>query len=208
MFIANYDPLPLAVDCTIVTPTRIADISRAKPTSKAFYAELMDYAAANKLKMYSHLCAAAGWMFRPFVTDSYGGIRADARHMIGQLITLSKKFMTEEESTAYSSSAWINISAAAVSRAGIQLCAAHAVINSSLHTPAQGFISEDISTSSSACNDMGNVTSFQPSQPAEVVVANNIDVDEDTPVLGRTPERATWEDDQLQAEVQMYDFKY
>ena len=42
VFIANYDPLPLAVDCTIVTPTRIADISRAKPTSKAFYAELMD----------------------------------------------------------------------------------------------------------------------------------------------------------------------
>ena len=119
----------------------------------------MDYAAANKLKMYSHLCAAAGWMFRPFVTDSYGGIRADARHMIGQLITRSKKFMTEEESTAYSSSAWINISAASVSRARIQLCSAHAVINSSLHATAQGFISEDISTSSSACNDMGNLLS-------------------------------------------------
>ena len=44
------------------------------------------------------------------------------------------------------------------------------------------------------------------SQPDEVVVANNIDVDEDTPVLGRTHERATWEDDQLQDEAQMYDW--
>ena len=47
---------------------------------------MMDQAAQQKQQKSRHLCEAAGWAFQPFVADTYGAMRADARGFIPRFI--------------------------------------------------------------------------------------------------------------------------
>ena len=79
----SWQPLPLAVDFAIVTPTRASNTS-SQGTTKTN--ELMDTTAAMKIAKYGAKCAAEGWSFKPFIVDVYGAARADARQLISQII--------------------------------------------------------------------------------------------------------------------------
>ena len=91
VFIPGWDPLPLAIDFTIVTPLRRSDASRLTSSARRCFSELMDQAAADKIRRYGALCAKAGWGFQPFIADTFGAMWADARHFIQRLIQRKKE---------------------------------------------------------------------------------------------------------------------
>ena len=106
----------VAVDFTIITPTRPS--TRVSSTSTT---TLMDQAAENKLKKSSSACQAAGWGFQPFVADSYGAMRSDARGFISHFIHgYHQRFSPLDEKEA-GRTIWSSIFSAIVSRAAQQL---------------------------------------------------------------------------------------
>jgi hypothetical protein len=110
---------PLAVDFTIVTPS-IRNARNAASASESTGSRL-DAAAELKLKKSKEVCTAAGWQFLPFVADTYGALRADARSFVGKLIdSLTEKSKHQPEGKL-GLQVWQAISAAAVSRAARQL---------------------------------------------------------------------------------------
>ena len=65
----SWQPLPLAVDFAIVTPTRASNTS-SQGTTKTN--ELMDTTAAMKIAKYGAKCAAEGWSFMEMLGQMQG----------------------------------------------------------------------------------------------------------------------------------------
>jgi len=129
----------------------------------------MDKTAAAKIKMYAHLCAEAGWGFQPFVMDTYGAIRADARNLIHELVKKIRHLTSEEEATKFATKAWSLLTAAGISRAAIQLTATSRILHCA--TSSNTIVSTPTPTAdTSAGMDMGTDSSLQPSPPAVAVV--------------------------------------
>ena len=89
-----------------ITATSALQIPLAAPSTRASNTfsqgatktnELMDTTAAMKIAKYGAKCAAEGWSFKPFIVDVYGAARADARHLISQII---KKYQRAPMSAA------------------------------------------------------------------------------------------------------------
>jgi hypothetical protein len=107
---------PLAVDFTVISPfLRNAPERPRVPTSR------LDVAADLKIKTSRDVCRQAGWQFLPFVADTYGAIRADARKFVGVLIDALKKKVVAQPQEHISQQVWRTVSAAAISRAAQQL---------------------------------------------------------------------------------------
>jgi hypothetical protein len=129
----------------------------------------MDKTAAAKIKMYAHLCAEAGWGFQPFVMDTYGAIRADARHVVHDLITKIRRLTTDEDASKFASKAWAILTASGISRAAIQLATTSKVLQSGPSTSLQ--VTPSATSVAAMGNDIGTDTTSQPSLP---VVTNMV----------------------------------
>ena len=61
----------------------------------------MDQAAHQKQVKSRQECEAAGWVFQPFVADTYGALRADARDFVKRFIRqYHQKFYPLDEAEA------------------------------------------------------------------------------------------------------------
>ena len=74
-----------------------------------------------KIAKYGAKCAAEGWSFKPFVVDVYGAARADARHLISQIIKKYQRDHDSDELAQFATECWAALSAAAVTRAAPEL---------------------------------------------------------------------------------------
>ena len=108
---------PLAIDVTVVTPSRPSAIPSAT--------EPMDQAATAKSERSAELCGRTGWKFRPFVADTYGGLRCDSRHLISSLISRRSGKLDPHAPLQVGGAVWSAVTMAAVSRAGVQLARHH-----------------------------------------------------------------------------------
>jgi len=163
VFIPGWDPLPLAIDFTIVTSLRRSDASRLTSSARRCFSELMDQAAADKIRRYGALCAKAGWGFQPFIADTFGAIRADARHFIQRLIQTKKERTDGIEASRFAASLWAMLSEAVVSRAAIQIAHASTEI---------GECAVRTSGSSVLPSSMGIITPTQPNSSALTPVSD------------------------------------
>ena len=134
---------------------------------------LMDQAAMAKERKSKEACRAAGWDFQPFVADTYGALRYDARNLISRLISRHHaRFFPLSEAEA-GSAVWSAISAAAVSRAAFQLGRLMTMDNPNgmpLHTLNLSTSRQAISTATlppQQHHSMGIVHPFQPSYDDE-----------------------------------------
>ena len=115
LLISSWRGKPLAIDFTVITPTRPSASHMSSSTT------LMDKAAELKIKKSHDICAAAGWTFLPFVADTFGAIRSDARALVSKII---KKFGTRSllRSEADAGAAiWSAITSAVMARVAMQL---------------------------------------------------------------------------------------
>ena len=107
----------VAMDFTVITPTRPSSSLSSTSTTT-----LMDQAAHQKEQKSRRQCEEAGWAFQPFVADTYGALRADARAFVTRFIKrYSQKFAPLDEAEA-GRAIWCTISTAIISRAAQQLC--------------------------------------------------------------------------------------
>ena len=77
----NWHGKTVALDLTIITSTRQSASLQTSATST-----LMDQAARIKNNKSKARCTACGGDFMPFVADSCGALRTDAREMVSGLI--------------------------------------------------------------------------------------------------------------------------
>ena len=80
MLVSNWQGKSLAIDFTLITPDRPS-------AHDASGAAVMDSAARCKERKSADLCTAAGWDFLPFVGDTYGALRTDARNFVSSFIS-------------------------------------------------------------------------------------------------------------------------
>ena len=73
----------VAVDFTIITRPS-SSLSSTSTTT------LMDQTGVHKDRKSRQACEAAGWAFQPFVADTYGAMRADARGFTSRFIKQRK----------------------------------------------------------------------------------------------------------------------
>ena len=109
-----------AMKCEIiVTPTRASAADRIGPIHNTDEPDCSTEGTKAQ-------CHAAGWFFQPFVADTYGALRSDARWcLVSRLITrYSAKFYPLTESEA-GKSIWAAISGATMARVGLQLGRLH-----------------------------------------------------------------------------------
>ena len=117
-------------------------------------------------------CEAAGWSFQPFVADTYGALRADARGFVARFIKrYHHKFPPLDEAQA-GRAIWCTISTAVISRAAQQLCRL-SLIDNPLGLPLQALDMRPARSTSSTLpfapprlHAMGIILQ-QPSQDAE-----------------------------------------
>ena len=151
---------------TIITPTRASSSISSTSTTT-----LMDQAAHQKEQKSKLICKAAGWNFQPFVADTYGAMRQDARDFISRLIRkCSHKFAPMDAAEA-GRAIWSTVSTAIISRAVQQLCCL-ASSDSPFGLPLQHLNMRTARTTSSSISiaaspyDIGNNNPQQPSQDA------------------------------------------
>ena len=117
ILVSSWGGRTIALDFTIVTPSRASST-----TSSTSNTTLMDQAAAQKQNKSQLACEAAGWVFQPFVADTYGALRTNARSFISHFIQKNHhKFYPLDEADA-GRAIWSTVSAAIISRAAQQLC--------------------------------------------------------------------------------------
>ena len=177
LLVSSWHGRPLAVDFTIITPTRLSASHLSSVTT------LMDQAAESKNKRSLALCESAGWSFSPFVADTFGAIRCDARAFITRVIKRHTSRFAPMTDTDVGAATWSAITSAVVARAAMQL-GRLSIIDQPLgmnlngldlrrnrgptsHTIC-GIKQEPSSTSSSSPPDMGTNVLAQPS-PVETV---------------------------------------
>ena len=124
ILVGSWKGRPLAIDVTVVTSIR------RSPGA----ALTVDTAASNKLKRSKELCEYSGWAFLPFVADTFGALRCDARDFIRQVIARRSARFAPMTPADAGRSIWSAISAAAISRAGTEL-ARLANLDSPLNMP-------------------------------------------------------------------------
>ena len=118
MLVSNWSGKTLAVDFTVVTPSRASAVARGAATSSS---TLMDQTAQLKHHKSRQLCQAHGWEFMPFVADAYGALRTDARDMVSTLIQRHHTKFAPLTEAEVGRAVWSTVSAAAVARAAMQL---------------------------------------------------------------------------------------
>ena len=117
LLLSSWRGRTVAADVTIITPTRSSSSIPATSTTTS-----MDQAAHQKEQKGKRLCEAAGLAFQPFVADTYGAMRQNAREFISRFIRkYSHKFAPLDEAEA-GRAIWCTISTAIISRAAKQLC--------------------------------------------------------------------------------------
>ena len=132
----------------------------------------MDQAATLKHQKSHRACEAAGWAFQPFVADTYGALRADARGFVTRFIKrYHHKFHPLDEAQA-GRAIWSTVSAAVICRAAQQICRM-TLADSPLGMPLQALDLHSARTTSSTLptaptrpHDMG-INLQQPSQDLE-----------------------------------------
>ena len=134
----------------------------------------MDQAAEQKLKKSLEACRAAGWSFQPFVADTYGALRADARDFVKRVIKRYNHKVQPLDEAEAGRAIWSTVSAAVMSRAAQQLSRLTALDSPlgmpphalRLHTCRQR--SSTLPSTTPRLNDMGiNQHQLQPSQSEE-----------------------------------------
>ena len=132
----------------------------------------MDQTAAQKQQKSRTTCEAAGWSFQPFVADTYGTLRADARGFVARFIKrYHHKFQPLDEAQAGRAIS-CTMSTVVISRAAQQLCRL-SLIDNPLGLPLQALDLRSARSTSSTLpfapprlHDMGIILQ-QPSQDAE-----------------------------------------
>jgi hypothetical protein len=81
----------------------------------------MDVIAQKKFRQNSGLCAIMGWECFPFVADTYGAIRSDAREFIGKLLAAGEIPDGPQRPADRNRAGWSAVSTAVISRAAHQL---------------------------------------------------------------------------------------
>ena len=76
MLLSNWHGKTVAVDFTIITPTRQSALAQGAAAATTT-TTLMDQAAKIKDNRSKELCRSHGWDLMPFVADSYGALRTD-----------------------------------------------------------------------------------------------------------------------------------
>ena len=117
LLLSSWRGRTVALDFTIITPTRT---SAVKTTTTTSVTTLMDQAAEQKIKKSQEACRAAGWVFQPFVADTFGALRSNARTFVTRFIKNYHHRIADDEQQA-GKAVWSAISAAAISRAAQQL---------------------------------------------------------------------------------------
>ena len=117
LLLSSWRGRTVALDFTIVTPIRASAVSKTTTTSTT---TLMDQAAEQKLKKSQDACRAAGWVFQPFVADTFGALRSDARSFVTRFIKNYHHRIAPNNAEA-GKAVWSAISGAVVSRAAQQL---------------------------------------------------------------------------------------
>ena len=167
LLVSSWRARTVAIDFTIITPTRASAATSSNSTTT-----LMDQTAAQKQQKSRTACEAAGWSFQPFVADTYGALRADARGFVARFIKrYHHKFPPLDEAQA-GRAIWCTISTAVISRAAQQLCRL-SLIDNPLGLPLQALDLRSARSTSSTLpfapprlHDMGIILQ-QPSQDAE-----------------------------------------
>ena len=114
LLVLGYGPRPLAIDFTVITPVR-PSAAPGPPGS------LMDSAARAKCRKYKKACDDEGWDFMPFVADTFGAVRSDARSFVGTIIQRTGEAFTPLLPHEAGQAIWSAVSGAAVHRAASQL---------------------------------------------------------------------------------------
>ena len=112
LLVSSWRGRTVAVDFTIITPNRASS-----STSSTSATTLMDKAAMLKNQKSQSACAAAGWSFQPFVADTYGELRADARNFIQRFIKRYKNRFAPLDEAQAGRAIWATVSTAIISRA-------------------------------------------------------------------------------------------
>ena len=81
----------------------------------------MDSAARAKCRKYTKACADEGWDFMPFVTDTFGAVRSDARSFVSSVIKRKGESFAPLLPHEAGQAIWSAVSGAAVYRAASQL---------------------------------------------------------------------------------------
>ena len=81
----------------------------------------MDSAARAKCRKYKKACDDEGWDFMPFVADTFGAVRSDARSFVGTIIQRKGEAFTPLLPHEAGQAIWSAVSGAAVHRAASQL---------------------------------------------------------------------------------------
>ena len=125
LLLIGYGKRPLAIEFTVITPVR-PSAALGPPGA------LMDSAARAKCRKYRKACDEEGWDFMPFVADTFGAVRSDARSFVGSIISRKTEafapLLPHEAGQAF----WSAVTGAAVYRASSQLSRA-----ASLDCPAE-----------------------------------------------------------------------
>ena len=125
----------------------------------------MDQTAAQKQQKSRTICEAAGWSFQPFVADTYGTLRADARGFVARFIKrYHHKFQPLDEAQA-GRAVWCTMSTVVISRAAQQLCRL-SLIDNPLDLRSARSTSSTLPFAPPRLHDMGIILQ-QPSQDAE-----------------------------------------
>ena len=155
MLVWNWQGKSSAIDFTLVTPDRPS-------AHHACGAVVMDSAARCKERKSADLWTAAGWDFLPFVGDTYGALRTDARNFVSSFIS---RYAAKFEPLTVMKAAraiWSTVSAATVARSAMQL--------SRLATIDKPFGSDvhslDLLTARSAQTAHASVSASHPASPS------------------------------------------
>ena len=167
----NWRGRPTAIDFTIITPVAASALNRLPSSSST---TLMDQAAQAKNRKSLALCNAIGWNFQPFVADSFGALKSDARNMVSRLINRHhERFspLTQEEAGR---AIWSTITSAIMARVAMQL-GRLTILDKPFDMPVQGLnhltnrlptsILPMTNTSSSTTNQLLNMGTERLSLP-------------------------------------------
>ena len=83
---------------------------------------LLDQAALGKMRKNMDACIEAGWTAMPFVVDTFGAIRVDARQLISQFIWKKGIHFFPLTQAVAGRAIWSAVTAAAVARAAKEIC--------------------------------------------------------------------------------------
>jgi len=159
--------MPVAIDVSIVSPflfpSRCQQATVYKLEESAT-GKALDEAAMRKSCKYADACQKEGWVLKPFIVDTFGALRADAKTIVNQIIgQLEGKDYPATITATVAEDVWRGVSAAIISRATKQLVRATSFA-SVLPTNAACDMPTSVTTSHGPhLLDMGTSTMFQPS---------------------------------------------